>query len=279
MEAYVPRAQELFSLLHRSVLARDVPFPLRPAQLRQYVDLGAVTAVFHGLHVHFEATGSPVYGLKPQVLIYPVLIVERDDGVLITVSSCGEGISLGYTKVRAEEEDDEDLLRLDGHLAEVHASAQQVLDACQEELGEALVVAPLDRFPGFPTKQNGLQQIGRRMVVPLNGHHDEWLMATGTRTHYLTATPQVDPCRFHTWAACRVEDYGIGVSALSVRSVNPRAVFIDTQPHHCAHQLVQDRRESRCHIMSIDQRTCCQACAYVNGCWDVEEQANLPCGR
>lgn len=279
LEDYVRLAEDLFGLLHRSKLAQDVPFPLRPAQLRQYVDHASVTATFHGLHVHFEATGSPLYGPRPQVLVYPVLIVQRNDGVLITVTDCTEGLHLSYKKVPADSDDVEDLLRLDDHLVEVNAGAVGVLAACESELGGTLAIRSLDHFPGFPVEPARLAEYGPRMVRSLKGHSNEWLMVTGIQTHYLTETPLIDPCRFHSWAACQRQGHGIGASALSIRSVDPRAVFIDTEAHHCAHQVVQDRRLRRCHIMAIDQRTCCQACIYANNCWSTAEQAGLPCGN
>jgi hypothetical protein len=279
IEEYLRCAQELFSLLHRSILARDVPFPLRPTQLRQYVEPASVVAVFHGLHVHYEETGSPFYGPRPQVLVYPTLIVQRDDGVLITVVAHPDGMALSYAKVRAVNEDEADRLTLDAHLSEVHVGAAAVLAACQAELGVAIVPAPLERFPGFSSGPARAPELGTRMVAPLKGHQNEWVMVTGTATHYLTAQPGIDPCRFHAWAASHAIGQGIGVSALSVRSVTPRASFIDIQAHHCANQVLQDRRLVRCHIMPIDQRTCCQACVYVQGCWRANEQADLPCGR
>lgn len=279
MDDYTPCAQELFSLLHRSILARNVPFPLRPAQLTQYVRRESVAAVFHGLHVHFEETGSPFYGPQPRVLVYPVLIVERDDGVLITITARRKGLSLAYTNVRGENEEEDDQLRLDAHLTEVQAGAAEVLADCEVEIGGPLTVDSLDRFPGFPMGPNRPLEFGPRMVGALCGHYNEFLMATGTQIHYLTSAPLLDPCRFHSWANCQATGNAIGISAVSIPSVEPRAIFIDTQAHHCAHLRVQDHRARRCHIISIDQRTCCQTCVYVGYCWRGDERASLPCGR
>ncbi|SDF59337.1 hypothetical protein SAMN05428966_117103 [Massilia sp. PDC64] len=279
LDDYVLRAEELFSLLHRSVLARDIPFPVRPAQLRQYVEHGIVAAVFHGLHVHYEQTGSPFYQPRPQILVYPTLIIQRDDGVLITVVSHQEGIPLSYAKIRSANEDEDDQLTLEMHLMEVQAKGAELHAACEAELGGALEIATLDTFPGFSLGPARAADLGPRMVMQLKPHQNQWLMATGTAAHYLLAAPRVDPCQFHAWAACHAVGQNIGISALSVRSVDPRAVFIDTQPHHCANQVVQDRRMRRCHIMAIDQRTCCQACVYMEGCWQLTDLPNLPCGQ
>ena len=190
-----------------------------------------------------------------------------------------DGYPLSYTKVEAEDDDGDDQFTLDAHLTEVRVGAAEVLAACEVELGGTIAVAPLSRFPGFPSEASRSPRPGVRMVKPLKGHCDEWLVVTGPAPHYLNAVPQLNPCRFHAWAACHTEGHAIGNCALNLRSIDPRATFVDTQTHHCAHQLVQDRRTQRCHIMAIDQRTCCQTCIFVGVCWKVDELTNLPCGR
>lgn len=279
MDDYVQRAQEMFNLLHRSVLARDVPFPLRSSQLRQYVEPTGVVAVFHGLHVHYEETGSPCYGPKPQVLVHPAIIIQRDDGVLVTVVDDPNGIPLGYSKLRALDDADSDQISLDAHLSAVSLGASAVLSACQAALGGAISPTPLGEFSGLPSGQVRAPELGPRLVAQLKGHQNDWIMVTGTATHYLVARPSIDPCQFHAWASGHAIGQGIGNSALSVRSIRPRASFVDTQIHHCANQVLQDRRLVRCHIMPIDERTCCQACVFAQGCWRADERADLPCGR
>ena len=106
---------------------------------------------------------------------------------------------------------------------------------------------------------------------------NEWLVATGSAEHYLLAEPRVQDCRFHSWAECGA--HAAQQSAVSVRSVDPRAFFTDAQAHHCAHQGVLDRRHGRCLIQAVDSRTCCQACVYLDQCWTPAERAALPCGH
>jgi hypothetical protein len=277
LTTYVQQADKLFDLLHRSVLAKDIPFPLRPAQLTQYVELASINTVFHGLHVHFEKTGSPFHHPQPQILVYPIVVIERDDGVLITSMTEHDGFPLAYKKARSEDAEDQDELRLDAHLAEVASCAKELLSDCAAELGGELTTSPLDRFSGYPSDSKD-PNAPTLLVSRLRGQHDDWLMVTGICTHYLTASPIIPSCRFHSWAACQAIGTGIGKSAISVRSLSPRSLFIDQQPHHCAHQGLQDRRTKRCQIMQIDQRTCCQTCVYVSACWAESENPKLPCG-
>src|SRR5690606_18324169 len=106
---------------------------------------------------------------------------------------------------------------------------------------------------------------------------NHWLVATGDSSHFLLEEPRVADCRFHTWAECGPD--AIGQSAVSVRSVELRSFFIDTQRHHCAHQVIQDRRDGKCLIDPIDSRTCCQVCVFLDHCWTPAAKADLPCGQ
>lgn len=259
------RAGEIFKLLHRSALTEDAPVPLRPAQLRQFLELGDVTGVFQGVHVHYERTGSTLFARRPRILIYPALFVARKDEAIFTVIDSDTPVELDYERgVNGTE-------TLAPHLDEVQARSFALIAACEGELGGMLSSADLSLFPGF--RNAGLKKglVGSLMEA------DEWLVATGHAAHFLLAEPRIHKCRFHSWAECGAD--AAMQSAISSRTVDPPAFFTDTQNHHCAHQVVQDRREGRCIIQVIDSRTCCQACVFLEQCWTDRERAELPCGH
>lgn len=257
-------AEEIFDLLHRSMLTIDAPVPLRPAQLRRYLELGEVSSVFQGMHVHYERTGSKLFTPRPRILIYPALFVTRTDGALFTVIHNETPVELDYRR------NDDDIETLAPHLDEVRALGATLVAACARELGGELTLAELSAFPGFRN-----DRLSKSPVDALP-EADEWLVATGSATHFLLADPRVQECKYHAWAECGAD--ATMNSAISARTVNPPAFFVDTQRHHCAHQIVQDRREARCLIQAIDSRTCCQACVFLEQCWTEDERAALPCG-
>lgn len=174
------------------------------------------------------------------------------------------------------------------HVAEVAAGATALLQRCSDELGITLAPCDLAAFPGFAkTEVLGVKQgtglsLGSQekiVVRLLRGNGDHWLAVTGDVPHYLGARPVVD-CRFHAWAECHAEGHQSGSNAINSPATEyPRAFFVDTRLHHCAHQIVLDRRARRCHIDAIDARTCCRACTYQNLCWSTKELAALPCGK
>ncbi|MGY3022988.1 hypothetical protein ACVWXR_000823 [Pseudomonas lurida] len=259
------RAGEIFELLHRSALTEDAPVPLRPAQLRQFLELSDVSGVFQGVHVHLERTGSKFYARRPRILIYPALFIVRKDEAIFTVMDVETPVELDYLK------NDDGVETLTTHLEEIYARSNALIASCGRELGSVLAPADLSEFPGF--RSCGLS---RSLVGELE-EADEWLVATGRETHFLLAEPRAQGCRFHSWAECGVD--AAMQSAISVRSIDPPAFFVDTQRHHCAHQVVQDRRNGKCLIQAIDSRACCQACVFLEHCWTDEDRAMLPCGH
>ncbi|WP_122588519.1 hypothetical protein [Pseudomonas viridiflava] len=260
------RAEELFELLHRSVLTEEPPIPLRPAQLTQYLELRDVAGAFMGVHVHYERSGSTLFTPTPRILIYPAIFIVRTDKVVYTVIRNATHRTLDYVV------DSHGVLTLAQHLDEVRQHAEALIESCGMELGGTLVAAELSEFPGFPSNE-----IPQKAVKAIGTVGDDWLVATGGDTHFLLAEPRVTDCRYHRWSQCGAD--AALQSAISIRSVDPPSFFIDEQRHHCAHQVVQDRREDRCLIKGIDSRTCCQACVFYEKCWTEEEMAALPCGR
>lgn len=274
---YVERSSEILGLLGQAQLIGRMPATLRPTQLASYIQTEAITAVFHALHVKYEETGSSRFMRRPRILVYPALIFQRKDGVLLTVMDRDQAFILDYDKA------DEDVDSLEGHLSEVAAAAATLLASCGVEVGRILHPAPLGRFPGFPLpepRRDGFNTGATRLVADEAKTPNEWMMATGEATHYLRNLPRVETCRFHEWRACSDVGQGISNQAIARSSTRePRAFFVDGKPHHCAHQSVQDQRIAICHIMPLDQRTCCQACIYLDVCWPTERIARLPCGK
>lgn len=273
MDSYESHADTLFSLLHCSIVAKEIPFPLRPAQIKDYVDIETINTAFYGVHVHYEETGSRFLGPKPQVLIYPVLIIQRNDGAFAIVVNKGEGFTLEYEKNKSVDSEN-----LTVHLKAVTTCLQELHHTCEEELDRKLTISPIERFPGFSSEPYDMNN--RPLVIKrIKNYHDEWLLVTGTEKHYLRNIPLIEQCRFHSWSECRSEHCENGISAISIRSTNPRIIFTDKEMHHCAHQTVYDRRGKKCHISQIDERICCQACHYFNLCWSQAEKEKLPCGK
>lgn len=266
-DSYVAEAEKILDLLARRRLAGVGQVFLRPTQLGGYVGHESLSAVFHGVHLRYEASGSTRYVPKPRILVYPLIILRRSDGVLLLV--------VEETDFLLDDRQDS----IADHLLEVNQAAERLLRRCGEVLGVDLSAAPVDQFPGFPPRPRlGVAASSAPILVYDLAEVDEWLMVTGQSTHYLRHAPDLT-CRFHAWSSSLDVGRACGTSAVSLRTaLSPRSFFTDGQVHHCAHQDVIDMRDERCHIAAIDSRTCCRACHYSVLCWPTSETVALPCG-
>ena len=278
-KSYVADAHSIFEAMARVALADTAPITIRSAQLGNYVSTNNFEAAYHAQLIHYERSGTELFAQLPRILVYPALIVERDDGALFTVIDVEIPIVMHLSRT----EDDNETLG--PHIHEVTMAAQVLVSKCATELGAAITPRKLADFPGFPetsvvnARSLALGRIQKILVRPLRTSSDNWIAVTGQFPHYLHETPVIH-CRFHAWAECRAEHNSIGPNAIgSPSTTTPRAFFVDTKLHHCAHQAIADRRHDRCHIQPIDSRTCCKACAYQDECWSDVEAAALPCGN
>lgn len=277
---YVANAHHIHGLLARSRLAPVAPPRLRSTQLGHYVAPGSVDAAFHALLVRYEKTGATLFAPQPRILVYPAILVQREDGTLFTIIDDEEPIVVDVDRIEGGHDS------IAAHIARVTEGAERLLARCAAEVGGDLAVFDLGDFAGWLDVSDSLAadslplgRSRRKFVKPLRDAPDQWLVVTGVRPHFLLAEPRV-ACRFHSWSECRTVHQAIGMSSINSRATeSPRAFFVDEQIYHCAHQDIQDRREGRCHIAPIDLRTCCSACGFQEICWDAGELARLPCGR
>ena len=275
----VDEARKIFRLLNKSQLAGIAPEHIRPAQLTNYLIAANTTAVYHAVLVRYESTGASPFNKMPRILVYPALLVLRNDGTIFTV------IDSEQPNLMDLDTDVNGNTSLSEHLTSVNDEAERLLESCSQELGIALTPSDLSNFPGFvedtTDTRNEILPLGRKMkavVRPFMRVADEWIIATGSRTHYLLPRPEVN-CRFHAWNECRANGRQIGNSAVNTPSTEtPRSFFVDGHFYHCAHTIVDDRRSERCQIAPLDKRTCCSACGLQTVCWSHEETNQLPCG-
>jgi len=228
--------------------------------------------------VRYEKSGTQIFAQQPRILIYPALIVEREDGALFTVIDHEVPLEMQIS----DPEDDQDSVAL--HVHQVKMAANLLIESCAAELGTAILPSDLDHFPGFPdstlvaANELALGQVRRIFVMPVRKASDNWIAVTGQFPHFLLNKSTV-ACRFNAWSKCREVHQSIGHNPICSPSIEkPRAFFVDMTIHHCANQVLADRRQDRCHIAPIDSRTCCMACAYQKQCWSDAERVSLPCG-
>jgi len=272
-EDFRARARELYSLLSLPSLCVETPYRIRPTQVLNYITPEAVVASFHALHLIYEASGSPYLFRRPRILVYPALVLHRNDGALLTVIETSEPLELGYQSGIDNLDQ-----ALEPHLTAVAAAAETLRRRVGGHLGLELRPAAFDAFPGYPLDTDADRTKSKSLIKRHPTEPDVWMLITGQATHFLKPTPDL-ACRFHRWRACQNEGEAIHTGAVSMpRIAPPRSFFTDEQPHHCAHQGLQDRRNARCQIPLIDEQLCCRSCLFVSVCWPGAQLPPLPCG-
>ncbi len=156
-EAYLDEAALLFDQLSRANLGPNMPPAVRPGQIADYCPPNALLAVFRALHVRYEAIGSRLFARHPKILVYPALILLRDDGAIIPVV---EDLHRDLSYQTGPDSAPSDLAP---HLAEISAASNDLVHRCEVALGQALPDFPIDQFPGFPKGAIALALIPYRL--------------------------------------------------------------------------------------------------------------------
>lgn len=277
-EEYVVEAHQIFEQLAREVLAPSPPETIHPTQLPTYVTRDIYKASYHAMLIVYEKTCVEYYTLSPRILLYPSLIVETKNKIVLTVIDDKKPILFPLLH-----SDDENMIFHD-HFAALEQRAQELLNKCSIALNINIATSPLLELTCFHGKsrpednEESWDRLQGTLFRPMRRASNQWRAVMGQHTHVLLKTPMI-PCRFHEWSECRDCGCAMGASAVTVQTTeHPRSVFIDAAPHHCANRAIIDRRENRCILAPIDSRTCCKACVYHDLCWSADEIPTLPCG-
>jgi hypothetical protein len=263
-------SDDIFDHLARQNLISDPPASIQPTQVLAYTSRGDVVRLYHALWVARRKDGAH-FDAFPQINLYPSIVLERRDGQLLAV--------LDHRPPRVAVPHKYD--RLPAHIDELAANSTALLRAVHAELDVALAPSPLTAFPGFPltgvlsatTSVSPTIRFLKSSPMP-----DEFLIVTGTESHYLLPHPTVQPCAGHTWSECHILGQHQGNAPILSRSYAPASFFTTIEPHHCAHRTVHNRRAPRCYIAPFEEFLCCRACVFQAICWTPDEMARLPCG-
>lgn len=260
------RFYEVFRHLeHRQVLGQASA--LAPGEMSFHLSPEAVERAMHGLHLRYiEQPG--IYRLVPVIKVAPVVFLRSRYGAWFRVESPPRDYELPYEK--------DDLSR---HLAEVRQAAEGLFSAVIRQIGHPMQPLPLskhyeddDGFAAIP----GVRECGR----------DEFLVATGDKTHYLLPEPDAPDCSYHDWLACQGTGVACNPGPLAVRSTSPRAFFVSAELHHCAHRDVISAKatpitsanrprcgprsgqdgQAFCEIWRFEQHLCCRTCTFQDVC-------------
>lgn len=103
----------------------------------------------------------------------------------------------------------------------------------------------------------------------------DYRLITGDEILFIVRDFPYDRCQFHDWSDCRRDGNAVGDSPIITPSFEDRSYFISGSPLHCAHSVIQIKRDRVCRLLGFEQHLCCRQCVFLEDCWpEVEE---MPC--
>lgn len=283
------RPLDLFRQLDYFSISKDGPF-LTVGELPFYVrDSAAIDRAMHGLRLLYMEQASLYGGQRPVIQVAPVLLLHSRYGSWFRVERRNrhEATELPH-----------DYDGLSGHLETARTQAESLLQEVNGKLRIALVASPLiEHYWDHESLDDlhGVKEVGYRS----GSNSTEYLIVTGTNTHFLlpTPSPSICACPYHDWSGCQKQGMESNPGPVVTRSVrDPRSFFLSGESHHCAHCDVANAKASQipsdnlgwygprsgqigqafCAIWRFEQHLCCRACTFEEVCTRAPA-FHLPC--
>jgi hypothetical protein len=190
----VERSDEIYDYLAQDILVDDPPEFLHPSQLSAYIAGVDASAVFRALWIARRRDGAH-FDSFPQINLYPAVIVQRRDGKIIPVVDSPRG----RIPVPHRYED------IAEHVAKIAQASDLLLRAVNNELGTVFDASALTSFQGFPVASMlnaGPAAAPFPIFLKPSVTANDFLLVTGTNSHYLLPQPTVPQCSGHSWSDC-----------------------------------------------------------------------------
>jgi hypothetical protein len=268
--------KDLFRHVEYGRVSKETP-GLLPSELPFHVPKDAIDRVMHGLRLRYiEQPG--IYKPSPVIKVAPVMFLRSRYRTWIRVEIPPKDYELPH-----------DGIKLSAHLTEVQKGATKLLCQVNARLGTQFSPSPLSKH--YEDEEafdpiRGMVECGK----------DEFFVVTGDKTHYLSPEPSVPQCPHHHWGASHAAGVASNPGPVLNRSITPRAFFISTEMHHCAHRDVAAAKASQittenrvrcgsrsgedsqafCEIWRFETHLCCRTCVFEEVCTKTDV-FHLPC--
>jgi hypothetical protein len=270
------RYTELFRHLEYGIVSREMS-GLTPGELPLHVARDAIDRIMHGLRLRYiEQPG--IYQPSPVIKVAPVIFLRSRYGTWLRVETPPGDYEVPHQPGRILQ-----------HLTKVQKAATDLLCQTNNALGTRLQPSPLAKHY---ENEESFDLV--RGIVECS--EDEFLVVTGDKTHYLLPESSVPQCLHHDWGQSNIAGVACNPGPIMGRSIEPRAFFISSEVHHCAHRDVAAAKASQitaenrmrcgarsgqdgqafCEIWRFESHLCCRTCAFEEVCTKAEV-FHLPC--
>jgi len=270
---------DVFALLEHQQVLGSVP-PLAIEELAFYATAADVDRVLHGLRLMYQVAHD-FYAAVPNIKVMPVVHLRTRRGVWLVV----EERVAGEVVPQSSE-------HLTNHCNKISSMARGLLARIHAALGFTL--APTELAEHYHRSESAEYPVGLLGIRRQSGtRQEEYIIATGTQTHYFRLTPTVRTCPHHA-----TDETGMAPVCAPGQNMQPRAFFILGQDQRCCHTGVHrgkrtllrpenrdrcgprsnDDMQSFCEIFPFEEYLCCRVCVFEEVCTSAPVFI-LPCQR
>jgi hypothetical protein len=237
--------------------------------------------------MYIEQTSMYGFG-RPEIHVAPLLFIHTHNGVWFRLEERKES-SIYNVPLSASS--------LPRHLEDVRTAAEELLQEVNRAVGRTL--APISLVEHYANREAfvslpGVKEVNTSSEKTIR----EYIVLTGSSTHFLLPEPSVLDCPHHFWEQSQRQGVAVGIPILERGTTQPRCFFPSGQPHHCAHRDVARIKscpidphnreqcgcrsgrdyEAFCEIAPFEEHLCCRTCVFEEVCTKASV-FYLPCQR
>jgi len=270
-DEFEARATDIFMQLeYHRVLGESPPLHLGDLELR--VQAATAVGAVHGVRLLYFEDPRLDWPAQPAIRVSPIVFIELASGGCVRVDS--DGMDFAMPNGRAD---------LEAHLRDVDEAALAFLGNVRQRLAPDLPLHDLaadGTIQGRPIGPTGVARQARG-----NGQ-EEYVIATGRRTHLCHMSPSVVDCPYHNWQESRREGVAVSTEPRLRSSVAARAFFVSGDVNYCSHKFVARSKSSAitsqvapscgwrssflgepfCAIWEFETELCCRTCSFEAAC-------------
>jgi hypothetical protein len=277
---------KIFKLLEYYEVLGEAP-PLSLGEVGFYLRSTELDRAMFGLRLMYLEEPEFYLDPSPIIKVVPVIFIRSINGVWFRVEAQNSTHILTIPNKS-------DFLK--EHLESFHQKALELLDKVNTKLGVILKCKSLAAHYADQDFFDKLTPVVK--VTNKSDKYEEYLIATGDKTHYLLKEATVPNCPYHSWDNSYSEGYAVGAHPVKRSQINdPRTIFVTDSQHHCSHRHIREAKGSKitienrdrcgprsgkdqeafCEIWKFEQHLCCRTCVFEAVCTKADVFQELPC--
>lgn len=290
-KALIDRANELFGFLECDIVREDVAIrAIESARELLFHNICAedIDRVMYGLRLMYTEQASMYGPERPEIRVAPLLFIHTHTEVWFRFEKREDSFVYNVPPATSS---------LHRHLENVKTAAEKLLEEVNCVVGRTLT--PISLMEHYANREAFISLPGvKEVTIGSEKTRREYIVLTGSSTHYLLPEPSIRDCPHHFWEQSQRRGMAVDIPVLERGTTQPRCFFPSGQSHHCAHRDVYRIKsspiephnreqcgcrsgrdyEAFCEIAPFEEHLCCRTCVFEEVCTKARA-FYLPCQR